>query len=53
MEFPEVIICANDAMALSAVIELEKTGKKVPEDVMVTGFDNIYGKKLFSSYNFS
>lgn len=42
MEFPEVIICANDAMALSAVIELEKTGKKVPEDVMVTGFDNIY-----------
>ncbi|MCM1227357.1 MAG: GGDEF domain-containing protein [Clostridium sp.] len=42
MEFPEAIICANDAMALSAIIELEKEGKRVPEDVIVTGFDNTY-----------
>lgn len=42
MEFPDAIICANDAMALSAVIELEKEGKKVPDDVIVTGFDNLY-----------
>lgn len=47
MEFPEAIICANDAMALSAVIELEKAGKKVPGDVIVTGFDNIYAARNY------
>lgn len=48
MEFPDAIICANDAMALSAVIELEKEGKKVPEDVIVTGFDSIYAARNYS-----
>lgn len=47
MEFPEAIICANDAMALSAVIELEKEGKKIPDDVIVTGFDNIYAARNY------
>lgn len=48
LEFPDAIICANDAMALSAVIELEKIGKNVPEDVMVTGFDSIYAAQNYS-----
>lgn len=48
LEFPEAIICANDAMALSAVIELEKRGLKVPDDVLVTGFDNIYAARNYS-----
>lgn len=48
LEFPEAIICANDAMALSAVIELEKYGKNVPNDVMVTGFDSIYAAQNYS-----
>lgn len=48
LEFPEAIICANDAMALSAIIELEKIGKNVPEDVMVTGFDSIYAAQNYS-----
>lgn len=48
LEFPEAIICANDAMALSAIIELEKVGKNVPEDVMVTGFDSIYAAQNYS-----
>ena len=47
MEFPEAIICANDVMALSAIIELEKEGKKVPDDVIVTGFDNIYSARHY------
>lgn len=47
LEFPEAIICANDAMALSAVIELEKYGKNVPDDVLVTGFDSIYAAKNY------
>ena len=48
LEFPEAIICANDAMALSAVIELEKYGKNVPGDVLVTGFDSIYAAQNYS-----
>ena len=46
--FPEAIVCANDAMALSAVIELEKAGMKVPGDVLVTGFDCIYAAQNYS-----
>ena len=48
LDFPEAIICANDAMALSAVIELEKAGKNVPDDVLVTGFDSIYAAQNYS-----
>ncbi len=48
LEFPDAIICANDAMALSAIIELEKIGKNVPEDVIVTGFDSIYAAQNYS-----
>lgn len=38
---PEVIICSNDYMALGVCEELKKRGIRVPEDVAVTGFDNI------------
>lgn len=38
---PEVIICANDAMALTVINCLQKRGYRVPEDVAVTGFDGI------------
>ena len=48
LEFPDAIICANDAMALSAVIELEKFGKDVPDDVLITGFDCIYAAQNYS-----
>ncbi len=37
----ECIICANDQMALSACSALRQRGYKVPEDVAVTGFDDI------------
>lgn len=39
---PEAVVCANDAMALEAIAELKKNGVRVPEDVIVTGFDNTY-----------
>lgn len=42
---PDAIICANDAMALSAIAELESLGYKVPEHVIVTGFDNTYNAR--------
>lgn len=38
---PDAIICANDSMAITACSALAERGYKVPEDVIVTGFDGI------------
>ena len=45
---PDAYICANDAMALTAVSALEKYGYSVPEDVIVTGFDYTFSARNFS-----
>ncbi len=42
---PEAIICANDAMALAAIEELTSYGYVVPDDIIVTGFDNTYNAR--------
>lgn len=47
LELPDAIICANDAMALSAVTTLEGHGISVPDDIIVTGFDNTYSARSF------
>lgn len=41
-EMPEAIVCANDQTALGAIQELRAAGIRVPADVSVTGFDDIY-----------
>ena len=38
---PEAIICSNDYMALTLMDELTFRGYKLPDDVMITGVDNI------------
>lgn len=38
---PDAIICANDSMALEVSFVLAKEGYKIPEDIIVTGFDGI------------
>jgi DNA-binding LacI/PurR family transcriptional regulator len=38
---PTAIICVNDLMAVGALKELRERGLRVPEDISVTGFDNI------------
>ena len=38
---PDAIICANDNMAINTVAFLQRNGYRVPEDVVVTGFDGI------------
>lgn len=44
---PDVFICANDIMAMGAVITLGVCGYIVPDDVKVTGFDNIVAGRAF------
>ena len=44
---PDVIICANDYMALSVASELRSRGYRVPEDVAVTGFDKVNEGQIF------
>jgi len=36
---PDVIICFNDEMAMGAISRLAEIGMRVPQDVIVTGFD--------------
>lgn len=48
LSLPDAFICANDAMALTAISTLEKYGYKVPDDVIVTGFDNTYNARHYS-----
>lgn len=41
-EKPEAIVCANDYMAISLCNELINQGTMVPDDIVVTGFDDIW-----------
>ncbi len=44
-ELPNAFICTNDAAALGVLRAITDHGLSVPEDVIVTGFDNtIYGQ---------
>ncbi len=45
---PDLIMCANDVGALAVCTTLEEKGYSVPEDVLVTGFDNIDLSRTFS-----
>ena len=38
---PDAIVCANDYSAIGVLQELEKRGYNIPEDVIITGYDNI------------
>ena len=49
-KLPDAFICANDQMAMFAVLFLIQLGYKVPDDIIVTGFDNVSdGKVCFPS----
>ena len=45
---PRAILCANDSMAMGVCCELAQLGYRVPEDVVVTGFDGIPAAASFS-----
>jgi len=40
-ERPDAIVCANDRMAIALIDALRRAGVKIPEQVAVTGFDDI------------
>ncbi len=40
-DIPEAIICANDAMAVPVCQYVESLGYKVPEDIIITGYDGL------------
>ncbi len=37
---PDAVVCMNDTLATGAVKALRKAGKRIPEDVAVTGYDD-------------
>ena len=40
-EFPSAIVCANDRSAIIAIKQLSRMGVRVPDDIAITGFDDI------------
>jgi signal transduction histidine kinase/DNA-binding LacI/PurR family transcriptional regulator/ActR/RegA family two-component response regulator len=42
----DVVVAANDAMALGVIASLRKHGRNVPEDCAVTGFDDLILARL-------
>lgn len=43
--YPQAIVCANDYMAVSVCMELERRGIRVPEDICVSGYDDLVDAK--------
>lgn len=45
---PDAVVASNDMMAMGACNVLEEAGYKVPQDIIVTGFDHISSAEAFS-----
>lgn len=45
-KLPDAFICANDQMAMFVVLFLAQLGYKIPEDIIVSGFDNLSDGKV-------
>jgi LacI family transcriptional regulator len=43
---PEAIVCANDQMAIGVLHELQQANIRIPQDVALTGFDDVYPSRL-------
>jgi len=46
-KLPDAIVCANDNIAAGLMTEAERRGYHVPEDFVVTGFDNLDKAQYF------
>lgn len=45
---PDAIVCANDYMAIALCSELAARNIRVPEDVLVTGYDDVWDASSYS-----
>lgn len=45
--YPQAIICSNDYMAMSICEELKRRNVRVPEDVCVSGYDDIWEAETY------
>ena len=43
---PDAVVCANDQMAIGVLRTLTAAGVRVPDEVAVTGFDDLYPARL-------
>ncbi len=48
LEMPQAIVCANDIMAIECMRTLKEHGYRIPEDIIVTGFDGIDLEQYYS-----
>lgn len=51
INLPEAFVCANDAIAYKVINQLKAYGYRIPEDIRITGFDDIdvLGEKELTS----
>lgn len=49
-QLPELFICGNDFVAVDAIQALRKLGKSVPEDVLISGFDDAPESRFISPH---
>ncbi|WEK53115.1 MAG: LacI family DNA-binding transcriptional regulator [Candidatus Cohnella colombiensis] len=45
---PTAVLCANDSIAINLLLALKSRGLKCPEDISVTGFDNINSSEPYA-----
>ncbi|MGN0687885.1 MAG: GGDEF domain-containing protein [Oscillospiraceae bacterium] len=45
LSMPDAFICCNDSMAITICSKLREAGYRIPDDVIVTGFDGILEEK--------
>lgn len=45
-ELPDAVVCSNDQMAIGVLQTFARAGVRVPDDVAVVGFDDIYPGSL-------
>lgn len=40
-DLPTAVVCYNDMMAIGAIQAIQQAGLRVPDDISITGFDNV------------